>query len=50
MRYRFSKDGRYLVRAYLANVTNVFGWTALGDGGFVFNRPRRYGISLTKDW
>lgn len=51
MRYRF-KLGRTpaVLRAQIANLTNVFGWNVSGGGGFQFMASRRFSVSLSTDF
>jgi iron complex outermembrane receptor protein len=50
-RYRF-KLGRTpaVLRAQIANLTNVFGWDVTGGGGFQFIASRRFNMSLSADF
>jgi iron complex outermembrane receptor protein len=50
-RYRF-KLGRTptVLRAQIANLTNVFGWSVTGGGGFQFIPSRRFNLSLSADF
>ena len=51
MRYRF-RLGRTpaVLRAQIANLTNVFGWNVTGGGGFQFIPSRRFNLSLSADF
>lgn len=51
MRYRF-RLGRTptVLRAQIANLTNVFGWNVTGGGGFQYLPMRRMNLSLTADF
>lgn len=50
-RYRF-KVGRTpaVLRAQIANLTNVFGWNVTGGGGFQYIPSRRFNMSLAMDF
>ena len=50
-RYRFTL-GRTpaVLRAQIANLTNVFGWNVTGGGGFQYIPSRRFNMSLSADF
>ena len=50
-RYKFNVAGNPVtMRAKLTNATNVYGWRVFGGGGFAYNHPRRFTISVTVDF
>jgi iron complex outermembrane recepter protein len=50
MRYRLKiSDRPVLVRALVGNVTNRFGWSVDGTGGFTPNGTRRFTLSISAD-
>jgi len=50
-RYRLTIAGAPAVlRVQLRNLTNEFGWSVSGGGGFRYEPPRRFSASLTADF
>jgi iron complex outermembrane receptor protein len=49
-RYRFEAFGKPVTaRAQLSNIFNVYGWSVIGGGGYVYNSTRRFSVYLAAD-